>query len=379
MTRWPSRALLIGAGFLPVTLPAQDRPFPLPVAVQVPVAPAPIASGAERYLCYELVLRSYLGDTAAVQMVEVFGDRPEGVPLVRYEGTELAANMSLPGAAASEASRRLGPGSWKRIYLWVSVPAGREVPARLINRLSFEVGRGEGKFVDRIDQVVQVEPAAAAIVIGPPLKGGPWAAFNGPSNTSGHRRTPLSLGGRDALAQRYAIDYMKLAPSGLRFEGDSTRNESYPGNGEEVIAVADAVVSFVQTGIAENRPYVRNRPDPFNLQTVIGNQVMLDLGGGRYALYAHLLPGSIRVKVGDRVRRGQTLAQVGNTGNSGGPHLHFHIVDDNVALGAEGLPYVIDRFDLVGSCSGALRHCEVGAPTRLARSTPLRDQVVQFP
>lgn len=377
MRRWCA-TLSVAAALAPAALPAQDRPFPLPVAIQVPVAPAPIASGAERYLCYELVLRSYLGDTATVQLVEVFGDRAEGTPLVRYEGAELAGNMTMAGPA-SETARDLAPASWKRIYVWVPIPAGQAVPARLVNRLTFAVGTGERRFVDRVDQLTRVAPATSAIVVGPPLKGGPWAVFNGPSNTSGHRRTPLSLGGRDALAQRYAIDYMKLAPNGWTFVGDSTRNESYPGNGEEVIAVADAVVSFVQTGVAENRPYITTRPDPFNLQTVIGNQVILDLGGGRYALYAHLLPGSITVEVGDRVQKGQTLGRVGNTGNSGGPHLHFHIIDDNVALGAEGLPYLIDGFDLVGKCAGTLRHCEVGPPTRLIHSTPLRDQVVRYP
>jgi hypothetical protein len=171
---------------------------------------------------------------------------------------------------------------------------------------------------------------------------------------------------------------MKLGGDGRRFAGDSTQNESYPGNGEAVIAVADAVVSLVYQGVKENIPFVTSRPEPFTLQTAIGNHVILDLGEGRYALYAHLLPGSIRVALGERVRRGQTLGRVGNTGNSGAPHLHFHIVDDNVPLGAEGLPYLIDGFDLVGTCEGPGRACRIGAPVALSRSTPLRDQVVRF-
>lgn len=58
---------------------------------------------------------------------------------------------------------------------------------------------------------------------------------------------------------------------------------------------------------------------PITLETVGGNHVILDLGAGRYACYAHLQPGSIRVKPGDRVRTGQVLGLVGNSGNSTEP------------------------------------------------------------
>ena len=65
-----------------------------------------------------------------------------------------------------------------------------------------------------------------------------------------------------------------------------------------------------------------------------------------FAFYAHLQPKGIRVKVGDKVRRGQVLALLGNSGNSDAPHLHFHVTDGNSPLGAEGLPYVIESFEM---------------------------------
>ena len=85
--------------------------------------------------------------------------------------------------------------------------------------------------------------------------------------------------------------------------------------------------------------------------TVGGNLVTLDLGGHRYATYAHLQPGSLRVKKGDRVRRGQVLALVGNTGNSTEPHLHFQITDGPAAFDAEGLPYGFTSFGLQATSS----------------------------
>ena len=90
--------------------------------------------------------------------------------------------------------------------------------------------------------------------------------------------------------------------------------------------------------------------------TVLGNYVLLDLGAGdnalhRFALYGHLESGSVRVQVGDSVRRGQWIAAIGNSGNSDGPHLHFHITEvpdaATAPLRGEGIPFVLDSFLVV--------------------------------
>ncbi len=78
--------------------------------------------------------------------------------------------------------------------------------------------------------------------------------------------------------------------------------------------------------------------------------MIVDIGDGRFATYAHLQPGSVQVSVGDRVQRGQHLGRVGNTGSSGAPHLHFHVTDSPAGNGIQsnGVPYVFDRFWLTG-------------------------------
>jgi len=73
----------------------------------------------------------------------------------------------------------------------------------------------------------------------------------------------------------------------------------------------------------------------------------MDLGRGNYCMYAHLQPGSLKVKAGDRVKRGQVLGLLGNSGNPTEPHLHFQVMDGPSPLGAEGLPYLIDSFELL--------------------------------
>jgi murein DD-endopeptidase MepM/ murein hydrolase activator NlpD len=76
--------------------------------------------------------------------------------------------------------------------------------------------------------------------------------------------------------------------------------------------------------------------------------VIIALGHGRFAFYAHLKPGSIRVKPGARVTRGQILGQLGNSGTSSGPHLHFQVMDRPSPLASDGLPYEFDRFKFTG-------------------------------
>jgi murein DD-endopeptidase MepM/ murein hydrolase activator NlpD len=76
--------------------------------------------------------------------------------------------------------------------------------------------------------------------------------------------------------------------------------------------------------------------------------LVVQLPDGRYASYAHLQPGSLRVKAGDTVREGQSLARIGNSGNSFAPHLHFQLGDSAELLASEGLPFALREFELVG-------------------------------
>jgi len=87
------------------------------------------------------------------------------------------------------------------------------------------------------------------------------------------------------------------------------------------------------------------------VKNVDGNHIVLKIGDNAYAFYAHLLSGSLRVKVGDKVRRGQVIARLGNTGNANASHLHFHIMNGPSVLGSSGIPYVLDSFEYQGQIS----------------------------
>lgn len=100
------------------------------------------------------------------------------------------------------------------------------------------------------------------------------------------------------------------------------------------------------------------------------------IGPHVYAMYAHLVPDTVRVRVGQRVRRGQALARAGNSGNSSAPHLHFQLMSSNSPLGSNGIPYVFDDFELEGRVAGPLREIdETGRGALVPHRSTRRNQL----
>ncbi|MCI0415407.1 M23 family metallopeptidase, partial [bacterium] len=119
--------------------------------------------------------------------------------------------------------------------------------------------------------------------------------------------------------------------------------------GTEVLAVADSIVANAKDDIPEYE-FISTSQRPMPLENASGNYVTLNLGNGRYAFYEHLKHGSIKVKPGDRIKSGQVIGMLGNSGSSSsGPHLHFHVSDANSTLAAEGMPYVFKNFEVLGA------------------------------
>ena len=117
--------------------------------------------------------------------------------------------------------------------------------------------------------------------------------------------------------------------------------------------------------------------------------VVIDIGGGNFAFFAHLQPGSLRVRLGDKVHRGDVIALLGNTGNTDAPHLHFHVMDGPSPIDANGLPYAFNRFTGAGMLDEASGDAlfEKGAPGVIkaspldgphANQLPLNNEVVDF-
>src|SRR5262249_15009940 len=140
-----------------------------------------------------------------------------------------------------------------------------------------------------------VAVGAGPIPLGPPLKGGNWKAFSGPSPDSHHRTALGAFEGRFTGAQRFAIDFGRIGPDGQPFNGNGGSNTDHRAWGAEVIAVADGVVAAALDGMPDVAPTLErneqngNRPD---LQSVVGNWLALEVGPSRFAHYVHLQSGS---------------------------------------------------------------------------------------
>jgi hypothetical protein len=309
----------------------------VPMDIETPVAPTPFpGQGGGINMAYELHLTNVSPVELHVSKIEVLnGD----ASLVAYEGTDLNGILQRFDGDPLD-KRALGSGLRAVAYIWVRFNPRGAVPQTLRNRITVD-----GFPVESTVTVSTVKP----IVLGPPLRGSDWVAANGPSNTSAHRRALMPVDGRLHDAQRFAIDWLKVGANGRTFSSDEKDNKTHYSYGNDVLAVADATVYEIKDGIPENVPGPTSRAVPITLETIGGNHVVLDLGGGRFAFYAHLQPGSLKVKVGDKVRRGQVLGLVGNSGNSSEPHLHFHVSDAGSPLGSEGVPYVLEAFEVIGA------------------------------
>jgi len=369
------RAVLAIATAVPTAVVRAQAAFPPALEVRVPKPPTVTHGGGETILPYELHVTNLTTQPFTITRIEVV-NADNSTVIETLADSALARAITRVGVRLPVPERaHVGAGLRAVVYMWV--PITGTPPRAVRHRLTTKPDSGTASAT-----VLETPPVPVSndlVVIAPPLRGGPWLAANGPSAESGHRRAMIPLFGSYYIAQRFAIDWVKIDATNKTYSGDSLKNSSYYAYGNDALAVAAGIVTEVKDSIPENVPGINSRAVPITLETVGGNHVIVDIGGGHFAFYAHLQPGSIRVKVGGRVKRGQVLGLVGNSGNSTEPHLHFHVSDASSPLGSEGIPYAFETLTVVGHCQGFTGQCPRSADVVRHREMPVANELVRFP
>lgn len=345
---------------------AQDAE-PSPLEMRVSFDPTAFPSGGRTYLFYELSVKNGGSDPVNLHRLEVVGgNRENSEPVAVFEGAELDAMLPSAGATVTDGESRidLAPGAGTIVFVLVALDETARVPKELLNRVHVGDSVALGPVIETHHTPLKM--------FGPPVEGPNWRAGDGPGNEADnhHRRGILMVDGRAVISRRYAIDWIQVDAE-RTFEGDAADAHSYYAYGEDVLAVADGRVVVARDGIPDNVPRHDGIFQPaiaITMETVPGNSIVLDVGDGQFAHYMHLAAGSIRVKEGDAVRRGQVVGQIGLSGDSQLPHLHFELTTSPQFAIGEGIPYVIDEYSTVAG----------GVLGKRTRELPLNGAVVDF-
>jgi len=363
--------------FVPGTMPAAAKTT---TALHVEASNPPYAvfgSDGRLHVEYDLVLTNAFVGPATLDAVAV---RADGKPALTLTGDALtAATHTL---LTSDATVTIAPASTAFTQVDLVV-RGRTAPKRITNRVAYTIP-ADAPSRSVIGSTVSASPVLRTdprppTVISAPLSGAGWVNVNGCCNdpTSPHRETLLASDGDWVTPELFAIDWIREV-DGRFYSGDGTRNTDWVGFGEPIHAVADGTVVVTRDGLPDIPPMTKN-PGLRTPEDYAGNNVIVAIGHGRYAVFDHLVRGSVRVRRGQRVRAGQVVGKLGNSGNTDGPHLHFGIEARQDSL-AQGLPFEIDDFVLEHTVSAASpgQVTLIGTPKRLHRALPLIRSVATF-
>ncbi|MBS7543744.1 M23 family metallopeptidase [Ancylobacter oerskovii] len=365
-----------------------------------PVAtPHPVRGGDGRtHLAYELFVANPSRLFVTLDKVEAV--TPEGTALAVMEGEALAAMMQRFGGEGPT----LAPGMTATLFMDVALASETAVPTRIAARIGAtrQAADKDGKPVPMPADTpfparygFTTAPTAIgwpAVAVEAPLRGKGWVVVNGCCDSiTSHRGAVMAVNGLLRVPERFAIDFVKLDDAGRLFTGAEGTLASYAFYGVPVHSVADGTVVNLYDEAEEQVP--GQAAKGITAANIGGNMVVVDIGDGRFAFYAHLQRGSLQrngsgLKLGDRVKAGDVIGLLGNTGNSSAPHLHFHVMDGPSPLDADSLPYVFRSFTGMGVLppeedealeSGRALKIDTG---RLAGpqtdALPLNDQVVDF-
>jgi hypothetical protein len=386
--RSAARQLALASVLIAGVLPALGQLHKPLVEAHVLVQPS-VVKGSDNsdHVAYELYITNEAKNgPLRLTNLQVFGTGTS-VPVASYDGKQLCALASVNCGQGADAVT-LPENVRTVLFLWLTFPEGVATVSGVIHSISLENADGRQDTVRGADVAFSPQPA---IVIGAPFREGHyWLVTEGPGNSHSHHwRSLQNPSGDVTIAQRFAVDFVGLDSAGhaLPVTPDSPRalmNPEWFGYNADVLAVADGIVRDARDGQPDGKPFA-NRPEPTDVSArgLYGNFVILEIASGIFVHYAHLRPGSIRVQPGQHVHRGDPIGNLGDSGNSAVPHLHFHISNKAVFEGSEGLPFRFDNFTLEGHAGEATVLSPSSAwnahAVKIKQAMPLDSDVIAFP
>jgi hypothetical protein len=341
------------------------------VEVFCPSSPIAVRVADHKVLAYELHITNFDAVPLTLTRLEVFADAEKNQPLKIISGDTIPTVMAEAGSMGGDKdSQIIGPAKRAVIFLWIELALDAPTPTTLKHRIAFTSPTAQS-VLENLSVAVSPE---TPIAIGLPFVSGVWLAGDGPGNDSNHRRSIVAIDGRVHDSQRFASDWVKVGPNGDSHHDGTSSNENYWAFGVPLLAVADGEVTGVLDGIPENTPRVL--PKEITLDNIVGNFVTLRIAPNRYATYAHLQNGSVKVRLHDHVSRGTVIGRLGNTGQATAPHLHFQVTDGNSVLQSEGVPFIFSSFTDLGP--GSVYELDKHASIPRSDSIPGQDEVVDF-
>ncbi len=336
------------AGSNKATAPCDWTPL-----LMVPISTPRLFRGSDGLynLVYELQLINYNSKPSKITSFEIHNAR--GGLIKSYTPAALHANLLNVSAAkvakAAKDGEILPAGGVATVWINLEFKDKENAPKELQHKVVIETefaGKVR-KFENALSKLsVEEKPP---VVVGPPLKGGRWFASGGYAGKAGHRKALFPQGNTLVNAQRYAIDWLLMTDDNHAFKGEGKNCAHFAGYGKPLIAVADGTVVGVIDRFEDQVPGTAKGDQlPFYPG---GNTAVIDIGDGNYAFYAHMKPGSVKVKEGQKVKRGDHIGDLGSSGNSSAPHLHFHVMSGPSILGSPSVPYVFDSFVVNGITS----------------------------
>jgi hypothetical protein len=357
-------------------------PFFLWSVLAPPILPVEGSDGLI-HLVYELTITSLVPAPARIETVEVIDPTRDNLVLDVTSGDKMTARLvPLPlQERAGLPPATLRPNETEVLLLDVTFETRKDVPEVLAHRVTVALDLAADPVEVTETGGCEEVSRRQALMLSPPLQGDGWFDVDGCCIDEEHRHTIFPSNGTLQISQRFATDFARIDAEGRTVVGDPTDVSHWVGYLAEVVAAAPGKVVTVVDGFPDEVPL--QRPSDVTHANDAGNHVIIAMGGGRFALYAHLAPHSITVYEGERVRRGQRLGLLGNSGDTPIPHLHFHVTDGPSVFNSSGVPYVFDQWTFQGRGdldleTGVVEVDPTGSGEKRRKELPLYYDVMSF-